>query len=104
MPRGRERMHMKVSPIHPTCIAPLVSRVPSISQIAELMLTEGLTVLDAVRRGKEARGVILTNHSFQQQLVRLARGKGLLGPQPSGLPAMRARKPRRPAAHALRGL
>ena len=75
--------------------------------IAALMLTEQLPVLEAVSRCKNARGVILSNHSFQTQLVALARRHGLLGQRPVGLPtrvALEHRQPRRSAATALRGL
>ena len=73
--------------------------------VAELMLSEHLPVLDAIARVKKARGVLLTNHSFQEQLVALARANGLLGTQPENLgPLPPARKQRRPAADALRRL
>ena len=73
---------------------------------AHLMLAERLPVLEAVARVKEVRGNVLCNHSFQSQLVQLARDNGLLGPQPEGrhVSAMRDRKPRRPATEALQRL
>ena len=74
--------------------------------VAELMLDQRLTVLEAVERGRLARGVILSNHSFQDQLVALARTHDLLGPCPEGMAAAdaEARKPRKSAAEALRRL
>ena len=70
--------------------------------VAELMLDQKISVLEAVERGRRARGVILSNHSFQAQLVALARTHDLLGPRPEGLAAVEARKPRKSAADALR--
>ena len=73
--------------------------------VAELMLSERLPVVQAVARAKRARGVLLSNHSFQAQLVALARTNDLLGPEPnvSGR-TLPKRPPRRSAADALRGL
>ena len=73
--------------------------------VAELMLTERLPVVQAVARGKQARGVILSNHSFQAQLVSLARANDLLGQQPAGAVQSVQRRPKaRSAADALRRL
>ena len=73
---------------------------------AELMLSEQLPVIEAVRRVKAARGVLLSNHSFQAQLVALARERGLLGERPANFQDERVhmRQPRRSAAEALRAL
>lgn len=76
---------------------------------AELMLHDQLPVLEAVTRLKRARGTVLTNHSFQEQLVHLARRHRLLGPKPPPTPeaaheAAPSRAPRRSAAEALKGL
>ena len=70
--------------------------------VAELMLSERLPVVQAVARAKRARGVLLSNHSFQAQLVALARTNDLLGPEPdvSGR-TLPTRLPRRSAADAL---
>ncbi|CAD5125175.1 DgyrCDS13418 [Dimorphilus gyrociliatus] len=46
--------------------------------VAYLMLDQQLDLLEAVRRVKSRRGVILTNKSFQKQLIRFAREKDLL--------------------------
>lgn len=56
---------------------------------AELMLSEHLPVLEAVRRCRAARGShhFLGNRSFQVQLVTLAAERGLLGPRPEGFSA-----------------
>ena len=75
---------------------------------AALMLDERLEVLDAVRRVKGARRMVLENWSFQEQLVELARKEGLLGKRPDvgvsvGL-HLPTRAPRKPAADALRRL
>lgn len=72
--------------------------------VAELMLDQRLPVLEAVGRAQKARRVILSNHSFQAQLVALARRERLLGPAPEGPADVTARKPRKSAAHALRRL
>eukprot|EP00310_Coccolithus_braarudii_P008765 CAMPEP_0183372364 /NCGR_PEP_ID=MMETSP0164_2-20130417/108258_1 /TAXON_ID=221442 /ORGANISM="Coccolithus pelagicus ssp braarudi, Strain PLY182g" /LENGTH=195 /DNA_ID=CAMNT_0025549051 /DNA_START=52 /DNA_END=639 /DNA_ORIENTATION=+ len=80
--------------------------------VAELMISERLPLLDAVRRVKAARGDLLTNESFRAQLIDVARAHGLLGEPPSGMVAAadrewatyRAKQPRRSAAEALRGL
>ena len=75
--------------------------------IAALMVSERLDVLEAVRRGKAARGIILTNHSFQAQLVELARQHELLGPLPEpemAAPVAPAKDARKPAKEALKGL
>ncbi len=72
---------------------------------AELMLHERLPVLEAVNRCKAARGTILTNHSFGEQLVRLAKQTDLLGPEPTlppGATAPPKKPPRKSAAQALR--
>ena len=66
--------------------------------IAALMVSTRLDVLEAVRRGKAARGIILTNHSFQAQLVELARQHELLGPLPE--PDMAAPMPMPPPRRA----
>merc|ERR1711998_225530 len=73
--------------------------------VAELMLSERLPVVQAVARSKKARGVLLSNHSFQAQLVALARANDLLGPRPSGNFRAVAKRPKaRTAADALRSL
>ena len=74
---------------------------------AELMLHEQLPVIDAVLRCQKARGVLLSNHSFQEALVKLADKKGLLGDAPPELQrsaVAATRKPRKTAAEALKGL
>ena len=75
---------------------------------SELMIHQRLPVLEAVKRMKATRGMVLQNESFQAQLVALARAEGLLGPEPpaeaqegGGGPS---RAPRRKAADALKGL
>ena len=92
---GRVLIHCQAGINRSGCIA-----------VAELMLTERLPVLEAIQRVKAARGVLLSNTSFQRQLVELARDNGLLGPLPADLPVAAARfKPRaRSAADALRRL
>ena len=56
---------------------------------AELMLTERLPLLDAVRHCRARRGNdCLSNRFFQEQLARLADAEGLLGPGP-GAPGCR---------------
>lgn len=74
--------------------------------VADLMLTEQLPVMEAVARAKNARGILLSNHSFQAQLVQLARQHGLLGPRPADVPlgVGPMKQPRRSAADALRNL
>ena len=73
--------------------------------VAELMLSQQLPVLDALRRAKQARGVLLSNHSFQAQLIELAHANNLLGSRPADAPSVASqRKPRRSAAEALRAL
>jgi hypothetical protein len=50
---------------------------------AELMIQGRVPVLQAVARVRSVRGrQALCNESFQEQLVRLARAEGLLGPAP----------------------
>mmetsp|Transcript_862 Transcript_862/g.2364 ORF Transcript_862/g.2364 Transcript_862/m.2364 type:complete len:246 (+) Transcript_862:69-806(+) len=76
---------------------------------AELMLHEQVSIVDAVTRCKEARGVILSNHSFQEQLVKLARTHELLGDVPVCTPselaaAANTKPPRKPAAMAFANL
>ena len=74
---------------------------------AELMLHERLPVLEAVQRCKEARRVILSNHSFQCQLVALARQQGLLGDCPMCTTARGSlvnRPVHKPAGNALKAL
>jgi hypothetical protein len=79
---------------------------------AEVMLEGRVPVLEAVARVRAKRGrQALCNDSFQQQLVRLARAEGLLGPAPgepggpaSAVPARRPGQQRvqpRRAAKAL---
>ena len=65
---------------------------------AELMVDQRLPVVDAVKRAKSARGVILTNRSFQEELVAFAREHELLGQMPDDVePAeVEAAKSRRP--------
>ena len=60
--------------------------------IAELMTHERISVVDAVREVKLARGVVLQNQSFQCQLVQMARREGLLGDRPEAEPAAEAKK------------
>ena len=60
--------------------------------IAELMTHERISVVDAVREVKQARGVVLQNQSFQCQLVQMARREGLLGDRPEAEPAAEAKK------------
>lgn len=74
---------------------------------AALMLHEQLDVVQAVQRVKSARRMVLENHSFQAQLVALARRESLLGQRPCvahnrGSPPRKA--PRQSAADALRAL
>ncbi|KAL1529198.1 hypothetical protein AB1Y20_000156 [Prymnesium parvum] len=74
---------------------------------SELMLHERLPLLEAIRRIKAARGFVLSNDSFLEQLVTLARAEGLLGPPPPVEEQESPRPPRktRPSvASALRGL
>lgn len=75
---------------------------------AALMLHERIPVTDAVARCKAARKQILINHSFQAQLVRLARKHDLLGPVPKPRAATESstasRQARKPASEALKGL
>mmetsp|Transcript_5587 Transcript_5587/g.18285 ORF Transcript_5587/g.18285 Transcript_5587/m.18285 type:complete len:232 (-) Transcript_5587:201-896(-) len=55
---------------------------------AEYMLDRRVDVLEAVAHCRKARGnVCLSNHSFQAQLVALARKEGLLGPIPQATTA-----------------
>ena len=50
---------------------------------AEYMVSQRVNVIDAVRHCRRCKGnVFLTNHSFQAQLVALARKERLLGPPP----------------------
>lgn len=69
---------------------------------AELMLHERLPVLEAVRRVKQARRVVMSNHSFQAQLVALARTRGLLGDRPDASDKLTNRPARKPAQQALK--
>ena len=46
--------------------------------VAYMMLAEGLDLLQAVKRIKQRRGTVLSNPSFQRQLVTFARQRGLL--------------------------
>lgn len=77
---------------------------------AELMVDQRLPVVDAVKRAKSARGILLTNKSFQEELVAFARERGLLGQMPDDVdPAeVKAAKsppaPPPPAKDALRRL
>ena len=71
---------------------------------AALMLHERVNVLDAVHRVKASRRIVLENHSFQAQLVELARREGLLGVRPAAEDdgqALQSRAARKPAADAL---
>ena len=69
---------------------------------AQLMVSERLSVLEAVARCQRARGRILWNESFQEQLVVLAEQEGLLGCRPDGNATLGPAKPaRKPAAAAL---
>lgn len=50
---------------------------------AQLMLTQRLTVLEAVQHCRRQRGALmLCNRSFQKQLIEFAHSQGLLGPAP----------------------
>jgi len=50
---------------------------------AEAMLSERMSVLESVAHCRSCRGnAFLWNHSFQEQLVALARNEDLLGPRP----------------------
>lgn len=50
---------------------------------AEKMLSGSVSVLEAVKCVRRARGnLAVSNESFQEQLVALARREGLLGPTP----------------------
>jgi len=75
---------------------------------AALMLHERLPLMEAVVRCKKARGIILTNHSFQAQLIELAVKERLLGEKPTLDPAVArassTKQPRKSAALALSGL
>jgi len=51
------------------------------------MTLERVPVVPTVRHVKAARGPLLWNHSFQEQLVRLAADEGLLGNRPEGFSA-----------------
>ena len=74
------------------------------------MVDQRLPVVDAVKRAKSARGILLTNKSFQEELVAFARERGLLGQMPDDVdPAeVEAAKsppaPPPPAKDALRRL
>jgi hypothetical protein len=46
--------------------------------LAYLMIDQNMPLLEAIRRVKQKRGIVLTNRGFQRQLVRFARHKGLL--------------------------
>jgi len=61
---------------------------------AEAMLSERMTVLETVAHCRKQRGnACLWNHSFQWQLVALARREGLLGPEPGERHSFVAQKP-----------
>lgn len=51
---------------------------------AAYMVLERKTVLEVVQRCVQQRGMVLWNHSFQQQLCTLAAKEGLLGKKPQG--------------------
>ena len=73
--------------------ATAVAELTRCSCAAELMLHEQLPLLEAVRRVKQARRVVLQNHSFRCQLVALARSHGLLGDRPGAeTPTQAAKK------------
>jgi len=61
---------------------------------AVAMLSERMTVLETVAHCRRQRGnAYLWNHSFQWQLVALARSEGLLGPEPGERDSVVAQKP-----------
>jgi len=50
--------------------------------VAEVMLHNQVSVLSAFRKCRDARGPLLSNHSFRRQLLSLAKEHGLLGLAP----------------------